>query len=219
MHSDALVGAGLAAALRQQAGFDVYVDGCDDTRWDLPPIDAIITDYDSAMCLAGTAGRAPDKMAAARTVIVTVDDREASIRRAVEAGIHGYVLLGCPLAELLECVTAVANGRRYWSRTVAQRMADSMTHTALTSREIQVLALVSAGESNKAIARDLRIEPRTVKSHMTSIMSKLGATSRTQAAGIAAARGLVEQRAAPPRLATQKAAAALTGAQPARTQA
>ena len=58
-----------------------------------------------------------------------------------------------------------------------------------------MLSLVALGASNKAIARELKIEMRTVKSHMTSIMSKLSATSRTQAAGIAAARGLVELRA------------------------
>ena len=118
------------------------------------------------------------------------------IRRAIEAGVHGYILLGGPLAELIEGATTLARGLRYLSRSVAQRMADSLTHTPLTSREIQVLSLVAVGESNKAIARELRIEMGTVKSHMTSIMSKLGATSRTQAAGIAATRGLVEPRAA-----------------------
>ena len=70
-----------------------------------------------------------------------------------------------------------------------------MSHTSLTSREIQVLSLLITGASNKAIARELEIETGTVKSHMTAIMSKLGATSRTQAAGIATERGLVEHRA------------------------
>ena len=60
---------------------------------------------------------------------------------------------------------------------------------------MEVLSLVAGGDSNKAIARDLAIKAGTVKSHMTAIMAKLGARSRTQAAGIAAARGLVEQRA------------------------
>ena len=148
------------------------------------------------MRLACSIGGALDTTAAARTLIVTTNDRETDIRRAIEAGIHGYILLGGPLAELIDGVTAVANGQRYLSRSVAQRMADSLTHTSLTSREIQVLSFAAAGESDKAIARELRIEMRTVKSHMTSIMSKLGATSRTQAAGIAATRGLVEPRAA-----------------------
>jgi two-component system NarL family response regulator len=73
-------------------------------------------------------------------------------------------------------------------------MADSLARASLTSREIEVLQLVMIGESNKAIARRLHIELGTVKSHMTGIMTKLGATSRTQAAGIAASRGLVEEQ-------------------------
>ena len=89
----------------------------------------------------------------------------------------------------------MADGLRYLSRSVAQRMANSLTHASLTSREADVLSLVAAGESNKSIARELRIEIRTVKSHMTSIMSELGMTSRIQAAGIAVTRGLVEPRA------------------------
>src|SRR5262245_48067632 len=196
MHPDPLLCAGLSAALRQHEGFETFVDGVDDADWELPRIDVIITDYDNALRLAGSAGGTQDAAAAARTLVVTTNDREADIRCAIEAGIHGYILLGCPLAELIEGVTAVANGLRYLSRSVAQRMAESLTHTSLTSRETEVLSLVAGGGSNKAIARELQIEMRTVKSHMTSIMSKLGATSRTQAAGIAAARGLVEPRTA-----------------------
>jgi two-component system NarL family response regulator len=73
-------------------------------------------------------------------------------------------------------------------------MADSLTHATLTSRETEVLQLMASGESNKGIARKLQIEVGTVKSHMSAIMTKLGASSRTQAAGIAATRGLVEER-------------------------
>jgi DNA-binding NarL/FixJ family response regulator len=89
-------------------------------------------------------------------------------------------------------VTAVANGLRYMSLSVAQRMADSLTRAALTSREIEVLQLVATGQPNKVIARELSIELGTVKSHVSAIMNKLGVSSRTQAARIAALRGLVE---------------------------
>ena len=147
------------------------------------------------MCLADSVRPEHHTLAAARILVLTTNDREVDIRRAIKAGIHGYIILGGPLDELIEGATAVANGLRYVSRSVAQRMADSLTHTPLTSREIEVLSLVVAGECNKAIARELQIELNTVKSHMTAIMTKLGATSRTQAARIAATRGLVEQRA------------------------
>ena len=195
-YPDPLLRAGLVAALREQAAFETLVEGVDGVIPDRPRIDVVITDHDGALRLAATVHPARDALAAARILVLATSDREADIRRAIEAGIHGYIMLGGPLDELIEGATTVASGLRYVCRSAAQRMADSLTRTPLTAREIEVLTLVVAGESNKAIARALRIEVGTVKSHMTAIMTKLGATSRTQAASIAATRGLVEQRAA-----------------------
>ncbi|MFL6664511.1 MAG: DNA-binding response regulator [Rhizobacter sp.] len=195
MQNDPLLCAGVVAALRQHPAFEVWVDGVDASTADRPRIDVVIADYHNAMRLAEAGERAAHRApASARILALTSNDRETDIRRAIEAGIHGYLLLGGPLSELIEGVTTVANGVRYLCRSVAQRMADSLTHASLTSRETEVLRLVVTGESNKAIARELRIEVGTVKSHMSAIMTKLGATSRTQAAGIAASRGLVDER-------------------------
>jgi len=195
MHHDPLLCAGIVAALRQHAAFEIFVDDIDALRSDEPRVDVIIADYGQAIRLCDPAVRAAHQpLAAARIMGLTSNDREADIRRAIEASIHGYLLLGDPLSELIEGVTTVANGVRYLGRSVAQRMADSLTRASLTSRETEVLRLVMTGESNKAIARRLDIELATVKSHMTAIMTKLNATSRTQAAGIAATRGLVAER-------------------------
>ncbi|MDM0115973.1 response regulator transcription factor [Variovorax sp. J22R133] len=193
-HPDPLLRAGLVAALRQHAAFEVFVDGVDAEAPDRTRIDVVITDYDDAMALARSLHPARDRRVSARILVLTTIDREADIRRAIEAGVHGYIVLGGPLDELIDGLTTVAHGLRYVSRSVAQRMADSLGHTSLTSREMEVLSLVAGGESNKAIARDLEIKTGTVKSHMTAIMTKLGARSRTQAASIAATRGLVGQR-------------------------
>ena len=122
------------------------------------------------------------------------DDGEADIRQALEAGVHGYLHRGCPLHESIEAVTALVRGLRYLGRSVAQRVADRMLRASLTSREIDVLQLVVAGESNKAIARQLRIQVGTVKTHMHGVLAKLSATSRTQAAAIAVNQGIVEER-------------------------
>ncbi len=191
VHPDPLLRAGLMAALGQHAAFETFVDGAADR----PRIDVVITDFDNAMRVANSIYPVHDALAATRILVLTTNGREVDIRRAIKAGIQGYIMLGGPLDELIEGVTAVANGTRFVSRSVAQRMADGLTRAPLTSREIEVLSLVVAGECNKAIARELQIELNTVKSHMTAIMNKLGAASRTQAAGIAATRGLVEQRA------------------------
>jgi DNA-binding NarL/FixJ family response regulator len=194
-YPDPLVRAGLGTALCQHQAFATFIDADGAMATDRPRMDVVVTDYDNAMQLAHSALPSHDMLASARILVLTNNDREADIRRAIEAGIHGYILLGGPLDELIDGATTVANGLRYLSRSVAQRMADSLTHTSLTSREIEVLTLVAAGESNKAVARDLQIEVGTVKSHMTAIMAKLGATSRAQAACIAGHRGLVKQRA------------------------
>ncbi|WP_330832822.1 response regulator transcription factor [Piscinibacter sp.] len=195
LHPDPLVNAGIVSSLRQHAAFDVFAEDPDAVGLDERPIAVVIGDYQQAMRIAAPAARAARRsLATARVLVLTSNDRETDIRRAIEAGVHGYLLLGGPLSELVEAVTALAHGGRYLGRSVAQRMADSLSRTSLTSREVEVLELVAAGECNKAIARRLHIEVGTVKSHMNAILGKLDATSRTQAAAIAVTRGLVEER-------------------------
>jgi DNA-binding NarL/FixJ family response regulator len=193
VHEDPLLRAGLVTALRQQLGLDVFVEG----DGALARIDVVIADHAGAMRLVEPDGRARRGLGSARIFVLAASDREADIRRAVEAGVHGYLLLGCALSELVHAVTVVARGGRYLCRSVAARMADSLTRVPLTGRELQVLQLVSAGDSNKAIARRLCIELGTVKSHMSAVLDKLGATSRTQAASIASQRGLLEHGSLP----------------------
>jgi DNA-binding NarL/FixJ family response regulator len=193
MHPDPILSAGLVAALRQHASFEILVHGVAPLGAEERSVDVVIADYPVAVQLADPALRLAHGLPGeARILALTTNDREADIRRAIEAGVHGYLLVGGALPELIDGVTAVANGLRYMSTSVAQRMADSLTRATLTSREIEVLQLVATGQPNKVIARELSIELGTVKSHVSAIMNKLGASSRTQAARIAALRGLVE---------------------------
>jgi DNA-binding NarL/FixJ family response regulator len=193
MHPDPIVCAGLVAALGTHAAFQVLVHGVDAVGPDGPMVDAVIADYGNAMRLTdGAVRRTHGLRDDTRILALTSSDREAEVRRAIEAGVYGYLLVGSPLHELIDAVNAVASGLRYMSRSVAQRMAESLTRAALTSREIEVLRLVAMGQPNKAIARQLGIELATVKSHMSAIMAKLDAGSRTEAARIAATRGLIE---------------------------
>jgi two-component system NarL family response regulator len=190
---DPLLCTGLVAALKQHCDIDTLVDGLEEPGPPEAAIDVVITDYPEAMRLTSPAARRAGSYPEARILILTADDREADIRRAIEAGVHGYLLLGGPVIELVEAVTVVGRGLRYFCQAVAQRMADSLTRAPLTSREIEVLRLVATGRPNKGIARELDIEVGTVKSHMSAIMTKLGASTRTEAASIAAARGLVAE--------------------------
>lgn len=191
LHPDPLVRNGIVASLRAHPGFDAI----DADAHDLEDrqIDVVIADDQQALLLSDPAERAMHRsLARARILVLTSNDRETMIRKAIEAGVAGYLLFGCPLSELIEGVTTVAQGGRYLGREVAQRMADSMSRMSLTCREADVLRFVVAGESNKVIARCLQIEVGTVKTHVSAILAKLNARSRTQAAAIAIARGLVE---------------------------
>jgi DNA-binding NarL/FixJ family response regulator len=199
VHEDPLLCAGLVAALRQHAHFDVYLDGVDALPRGPTSIDVVIADYHHGLRLADAEERAALGIREARVLVLTANDREVDVRRAVEAGVYGYLLAGGPLSELIDAVTTVANGVRHLSAAVAQRIAESLTRASLTSREMDVLKFVVVGVPNKVIARELRIEVGTVKSHMRGIMAKLGAASRTEAAGIATARGLVDPAPLPQR--------------------
>lgn len=216
-HAEPLLAVGLAAALRPQA--DIRVFGHDDAPEAGEPIDVIVTDHATAMRLAAQARcHAVDRsLASARVMVVTVSDREQDVRLALQNGVHGYLLLGCPVDELVTGVRTLGRGGRYLCLAVAQRMAESLTREALTTREAEVLRLLARGQCNKAIARDLDIAVGTVKAHVTAIMGKLDANCRTQAASIAAQRGLVDGLAAegfvmptalPGRIAPMHAAAA-----------
>lgn len=194
MYHDPIVCAGLVAALRQHANFEILVHGTDHLGASGPLIDVVIADYNNAMLLAGIDGRKlHGQLAEPRILTLTANDREADIRRALQAGIRGYLLLGGSLHELIEAVRVVGDGARCLCPAVAQRLAESLAGVTLTLRENEVLRLVAEGQSNKAIAKRLAIELGTVKSHVSAIMTKLGASSRTQAASIAVNRGLVDE--------------------------
>jgi len=190
LQAEPVLSLGLAAGLRQQPGFDVAVAT---SGTDTPAGDVYVADYAAALQLMRGRAGAPQ----ARVVVVTTHEREQEIRRAFEAGVRGYVLLGCTMEEVAEAVRCAGRGSRYLSQQVAQRMADSLTRAALTSRELQVLQLLTHGLCNKTIARELEIAVGTVKAHVKAIMAKLEARSRTQIVAIAAHRGLVADLPAP----------------------
>lgn len=198
MHPDPILSAGLVTALRGRPTLDVLVQGVDSFESTGNGVDVVITDYADAVRLTDAAARRVHSLPdTARILALTSNCREADIRRAMQAGVHGYLVVGGPLTELLDSVTVLAGGSRYMSLSVAQRMADSLTRATLTCRETEVLQLVATGQPNKVIARQLQIELGTVKSHISAIMAKLDASSRTHATRIAAARGLVDDPVAP----------------------
>jgi DNA-binding NarL/FixJ family response regulator len=134
-----------------------------------------------------------------RVIILTHDDGEASICRALEQGARGYLLLGCSLQDLFDGLRAVRVGGIALGPLVASRVAEWMKQRALTRREADILRHMMLGRSNKGIALELSVAVGTVKTHVKSILDKLDAASRTEAVAIAQRRGILqEEREVPP---------------------
>jgi two-component system NarL family response regulator len=124
-------------------------------------------------------------------VIFTTCRGEEDIYRALRAGAYGYLFKNTPLNELLECIRAVADGKRWIPPAVASRLGKRVADRGLTARETEVLRAVASGKSNKEIGSVLAISEATVKVHMTHLMEKLNVAGRTEAISEAIRRGLV----------------------------
>ena len=130
----------------------------------------------------------------ARLIVLTTYDGDEDIYRSLQAGAQGYLLKDVFFEELEDAIRKVHTGLRWIPAQVAERLAERMGSSDLTAREIEVLENIVAGNSNKAIANRLNISEATVKSHINSILNKLGVNDRTQAATTALQRGLVHLR-------------------------
>ena len=128
----------------------------------------------------------------ARIIVLTTYTGDAQVLRALKAGARGYVLKGHVHRELLETIRAVHSGQKKIPPDIAAELAEHAADDELTSREIDVLRLIAAGNSNKLIADQLSIGEATVKSHVTNILSKLGANDRVHAVTIGLKRGIIE---------------------------
>jgi len=127
----------------------------------------------------------------ARFVVLTTYDGDEDIYRALKSGAKAYLLKGMTSEELISTIREVAAGRSHIPPAIAERLAERMGTEDLTPREADVLEQIVQGKSNKEIATELDISEATVKTHINSLLSKLGVTDRTQAATAAIRRGLV----------------------------
>lgn len=128
----------------------------------------------------------------ARIIVLTTYRGDAQILKALKAGARAYILKGHVHRELLATIRAVHAGQRRIPPEIAVELAEHATDDCLSSREIDVLRLIAAGNSNKLIADRLSIGEATVKSHVASILSKLGANDRAHAVTIGLKRGMIE---------------------------
>ena len=128
----------------------------------------------------------------ARVIVLTTYKGDVQALRALKAGACGYLLKSMLRVYMLETIRAVHAGHKRIPPEIAAEMAEYAADDALTAREIEVLQKVSQGSANKIIADRLNISEDTVKAHMKSILSKLGANDRTHAVTIAMRRGFLD---------------------------
>jgi NarL family two-component system response regulator LiaR len=139
-----------------------------------------------------------------KVIVFTAFDTDERIVGSVRAGAKGYLLKGAPSQELFEAIRTVSAGGSLLQPVVASKLIEHVSGesdlsgkqsiTPLTERERQVLKQLALGKTNKEIALELVISERTVKFHVSSIFTKLGAGNRTEAVAIAARLGLVTLR-------------------------
>jgi NarL family two-component system response regulator LiaR len=136
---------------------------------------------------------------AARVLVLTSFLDDEKLFPAVRAGAAGYLLKDVEPEELVRAIRTVADGEALLHPAVAARLMEEVSEAprpaaeeALTARERDVLELIARGMPNKLIARELGIAEKTVKTHVSSILGKLGLTDRTQAALYAVRSGLLE---------------------------
>ena len=141
---------------------------------------------------------------ASRVIILTTFDDDEHVFDGLRAGAVGYLLKDVSSEKLVEAIRTTARGESFLQPNIAAklvaefaRLEDTQAHPKqdlvdpLSGRELEILALVAGGASNKEIAAELFITEGTVKNHVTNILGKLGVRDRTQAALKAREMGLI----------------------------
>ncbi|WP_245242469.1 response regulator transcription factor [Micromonospora profundi] len=139
-------------------------------------------------------GRLVGSGSPAKVLVLTTYDTDADVLPAIEAGATGYLLKDAPREELVRAVRAAARGEAVLSPSVAGRLMGRLRAPAeepLSHRELEVLAMVAKGTSNREAAARLFISEATVKTHLLHVYAKLGVNDRAAAVAVAYDRGLL----------------------------
>ena len=155
---------------------------------DVTLMDLRLPEIDGIDVMTGILGEFPD----AKFIVLTTFSGDAQVLRALKAGARGYLLKDLLRKELLEAIRTVHAGRKRIPDEIAAQIAEHTGDSVLTRREMEVLRLIASGNPNKLVANKLSVSEDTVKMHVKSIFSKLGANDRTHAVTIALKRGIMD---------------------------
>ena len=202
----AVVRQGLRTFLELQEGIEVVAEAADGeeavvaaerTKPDVVLLDLVMPRLDGVAAIQ----RIREVSPASRVIVLTSFFDDGRLFPAVRAGAAGYLLKDVQPQELVRAIRTVHDGNALLAPEVAARVLEEVAGggepppvpASLTAREREVLALIARGMSNKAIARELAVSEKTVKTHVSNILGKLGVTDRTQAALYAVREGLVQK--------------------------
>lgn len=155
---------------------------------DVALVDLRLGGEDGTVLIRDIRARWPDT---AVLVVSGASDAD-NVRRAMDAGCHGYLLKGQPMDELIAGIEAVSRGERAFAPDVREFVRSRSDLPALSAREIELLRLLVAGATTSEIAGNLYISGHTVRNHVKNVLTKLGAHSRAEAVAIALRRRLVD---------------------------
>jgi two-component system, NarL family, response regulator LiaR len=203
----AVVRQGLRTFLDLQADIDVVGEAADGEEAvaaaaehapDVILLDLVMPRLDGI----GALRRLRDAAPAARVIVLTSFGEDERLFTALRAGASGYLLKDVEPAELVRSIRTAHSGGAPLSPAVAARVVEELASGGgagraaadeLTPRELEVLCLIARGRSNKRIALELGVAEKTVKTHVSHVLAKLGLSDRTQAALYAVREGLVGQ--------------------------
>jgi two-component system, NarL family, response regulator len=193
-----VVRVGLTSMLQAQPGFTVVGSAScgeealallDRTTPDLMLIDLRMPDMSGIDLIRAVKGR--KSRIIPRMVILTSYETDEDIYRAVEAGVHGYLLKDASEQEMMEALRSVCAGERYLPPPIAGRLAKRLARSSLTAREHQILQMLAKGLTNKEIGRVFDISENTARNHVNNIIEKLEVSDRTEAVTTAIQQGLI----------------------------
>ena len=188
---------GLASALEREKGITVVAQAGDGAEAlaayakELPDVvvmDGRLPDRHGSVVTREIIERWPD----ARVLMLSIEETEEDIHRAVDAGACGYISKTIARALIVEAIRTVAAGGQYFSDALAAKLFERRRRKSVSTRELEVLRLIATGRSNKEIAADLGLSETTVKTHVAHLMEKLDAPDRTRVIIAALERGLIK---------------------------
>lgn len=192
----AMIRLGLIGALSSEFGMEVIAQARNGREAielhakltpDITLMDGILPDMHGVEATREILTKNPE----AKIILISINETAEDIRRALEAGVRGYVPKSCELDTIADAIRSVASGKDFLPAHLTRRLAERNAIVGLSNREVDVLRLVAKGKANKEIAAELALSSDTVKTHLTNLMRKLGAADRAHAVTLAIEQGFL----------------------------